>query len=140
MGSLLVKQGVCADRLQVGGALIVAALFRATVNLHFNLTLTAVTNGHHAGGAAGPHALGDAVDVRSKDLSAAAKQSVLQIVMTYLAEFTAEIGGAPQIVQTSGGYATELFFGQLEAEGTENEHFHFQQRKGRPVPPAGRVV
>lgn len=136
MGSLRYKPGVQIDRLDVGGALILAALQRTVFNLRFDLVVTSVTDGEHSG-PRDPHKLGKAVDVRSHDLSWAAKDSVLKLVMGYLAEFTEQLmgkaRGSIELETTSDGLATPLFFGFLENRGGPNEHFHLQVRKGREV-------
>lgn len=136
MGCLRFKPGVQIDRLDVGGGLILAALARTAAHLSFDLDVTSVTDGIHSG-PLDPHKKGKAVDVRSRTLSTAAKASVLSLVMGYLAEFTEQLQGKPRgsvtLVSTSGGFATPLFFGFLEAPGTDNEHFHLQVRKGHEV-------
>lgn len=136
MGCLQFKPGVQMDRLDVGGALIVAALNRTAFGLNFDLTVTSVTDGEHSG-PLDPHKRGRAIDVRSKDLSPAAKQSVLRLVMGFLAEFTEQLMGQARgstvLERTSGGLATTLFFGFVEKPGDIAEHFHFQVRKGREV-------
>lgn len=136
MGCLRYAPGVQIDTLDVGGALIVAALARTAANLAFDLTVTSVTDGAHSG-PLDPHKRGKAVDVRSHDLSVAAKHSVLKLVIGYLADFTAQLMGKPpgavDVELTAGGFATPLFFGVLEDLAGPNEHFHLQVRKGREV-------
>jgi hypothetical protein len=116
------------DRLGLGGAAILGALGRAALSLSFDVTVTCGTEGHPP---EDPHSLGNAFDVRSHGLSAACKQSLLSLVVGYLAELdTPHVA----LVPTSGGLASPAFFGFLEQPDTEQEHFHFQVRHGRTFP------
>lgn len=117
-----VKPGVAFDTIAPAGYVILAALRQISRELLMDLTITSGTDGAHSG-PEDPHHLGCAYDVRSRDLDDDTKRRVLSSVMATL---------GPDPVKTSGGLATRHFFGYLEAAGTENEHFHFQQRRGVP--------
>lgn len=90
---------------------MLAAFDSVARSLQCDLTITSACDGEHSG-PNDPHHRGEAYDIRSHDF--ANKESVLQAVMN-------ELG-------------TEKFFGFLEDPGTENEHFHFQVRKGGTYP------
>jgi hypothetical protein len=125
---------------------ILDALQRASETLSIDLTITSGTDGAHSG-PTDPHHLGRAYDVRSHDLSN--KDAVLLSVMQALNDgpvsTTQELKRSIWVVQPDGspreqgeGLITARFFGWLEAEGTPNEHFHFQWRHGvaetSPIP------
>lgn len=95
------------------------------------LTLTAGTNAHSSGG----HFRREAVDARSKTFrgphAARVKRGFLFAVLAELRDgrtWSREEGGR-------GPYQvfTEHYFGQLEHEGKQNEHFHWQVRKGHTI-------
>lgn len=127
MGCLRLKSGARLDRLSVGGALIVAALFRTALELPFDLVITSGTDGDHSG-PTDPHKRGSAVDVRSHNLTSHEKDSVFNLVNSYLSAFTTELGADGRLEELNGGQATALFFGFLESP---NEHFHWQVRRGQ---------
>lgn len=138
MGCLRIKDGVTLEPMALGGALIVAALVRAAARLDFDLEITSGTDGVHSG-PTDPHKRGEADDVHSHDFTTEQKTAILRVVMTYLGEWSIAMTGraaSAQFVETSGGFATELYFGFLETPDTPNEHFHFQVRRGQTVPPA----
>lgn len=89
-----------------------------------DITVTSGADGTHSG-PDDPHFYGRAFDVRSHDFSIIAKGSFVQKVLSYL--------GDPQ--PKDGGYVTAYFFGWLEQSGQDNEHFHFQLRRGMSYPP-----
>jgi len=103
------------------GQAILDALTKVAGTLAFDLVVTSGTDGLHSG-SNDPHHSGNAYDVRSHDL--VNKQDILMAVMEEL--------GQPS--PGSGGYVTAKFFGWLEQTGTDNEHFHFQLRRGQVYP------
>lgn len=107
------KDGVEFTKIEPAGFRIIAAIDHASRSLGLDLTITSACDGAHSG-PNDPHHLGQAFDVRSHDLTSEMKDRVLQFVM-------AELG-------------TDRFFGWLEAAGTDNEHFHFQIKKGTTYP------
>lgn len=135
MAQVSFKAGARLDKLTLGGACLLGALVRTAQTLNVGLVITSGTDGVHSGTTDNPHASGNALDVRSNDLTPDMRQRVLRMVMSDLAGVTLLLQRNPIIVVTSGGLATELFFGWLEDVGTPNEHFHFQVRKGVHVPP-----
>lgn len=134
MGCLRTTPTVAIDTLTIGGACLVAALLRTAVSLPFDLWITSGTDGAHSG-PDDPHKHGAALDVRSHDFHQADKDRVLQLIMSYLSQFTTDAGGDGRIIETSGGFATQSFFGFLEDAGGANEHYHFQIRNGHAFPP-----
>lgn len=113
IGVLRVKDGVRFDVIAPGGFDIIAALQRTARSLLNDLTITSGTDGEHSG-PTDPHKRGEAYDVRSQGFSTELKQAILNGVMRIL------------------GF--DRFYGFLEAEGTANEHFHFQVKKGTTYP------
>jgi hypothetical protein len=107
------KLGVQYLPIAPGGFVILSAIQQACERCALNLTITSGSDGEHSG-PGDPHHRGEAYDVRSHDLTPQQKTSVLNAVMTIL--------------------GWERFYGFLEAEGTENEHFHFQVKKGTEYP------
>lgn len=107
-GRVLLKPGVDLSNMAPAGIAILAALKQVATVLHVELTITAGRDGKHAPNSA--HYKGEAVDVRSKDLSPQLQSTVLDAVMLTL--------------------GTQRFYGVLEGKGTEHEHFHIQRRKG----------
>lgn len=121
MGSLLTKPGVQYTVVSEAGKAIMTALAEVCVERSIDLTVTSACDGEHSG-PEDPHHLGNAYDVRSKDVED--KEGVLLAVMRHL--------GDP--VPGSGGYLTAKFFGWIEQAGTDNEHYHFQLRHGQTYP------
>ena len=113
LGVVRVKDGVSFAKIAPAGFRILAAIDLISQTLEIDLTITSACDGTHSG-PTDPHHRGEAYDVRSHDLTAEIKQNILSEVMS-------ELG-------------TEHFFGWLEAEGTDNEHFHFQIKKGTTYP------
>jgi hypothetical protein len=107
------KPGVSFAQIAPAGFRILAAIDRAACTLGFDLTVTSACDGAHSG-PNDPHHRGEAYDVRSHDLSLEHKLQVLSAIM-------ATLGG-------------ERFFGFIEDCDTENEHFHFQVKKGTAYP------
>jgi hypothetical protein len=125
-GAVRVKAGVQFTRIAPAGFRILAALEHAARGLALPLTITCACDGHPA---SDPHTQGNAYDVRSHGFTAAQKRTVLAEVLLNL---SAGEDDAP--IVTGVGLATRGFFGQLEASDTENEHFHFQKRRGTTYP------
>ena len=107
------KPGVEFTIIAPAGFAILAALQLAAQNLKLNLTITSACDGEHSG-PTDPHHRGEAYDVRVHDLPGDEKFAVLAHVM-----------------QTLG---TVHFFGFLEDPYTDNEHLHFQVKKGTTYP------
>lgn len=112
MGVLRVKPGVEFTVIAPGGFRILSALDQVADKVG-DLEVTSGTDGEHSG-PTDPHKEGKAYDVHSHGLSANEKITVLAAVMTIL------------------GWAR--FYGFLESPNTENEHFHFQVKKGTQYP------
>lgn len=118
-----VKAGVRFDTIAPAGFRILGAIERAARVHEVPLVITCANEAHAPGN---PHTKGEAYDIRSKTLTAQEKRGVLRSIMLDLAE---DDGDPP--VETSGGIATAMFFGQLEHEGRAHEHLHIQRRRGR---------
>lgn len=112
-GVVLVKSGVSFTRIAPGGFRILSAIDRTTSQLNINLTITSACDGVHSG-PDDPHHRGEAYDVRSHDLDNELKVVVLKTVMDYL--------------------GWNSFYGFIEDSNTDNEHFHFQVKKGTVFP------
>lgn len=104
---LRVKDGVEFSVISPAGFHILWALRQTALTCGHDLTITSACDGLHSG-PDDPHPTGDAYDVRSKNLPD--KQLVLDTVMGLL--------------------GTTKFYGFLEDQDTENEHFHIQRRHG----------
>jgi hypothetical protein len=107
------KPEISFSTIAPAGFRILAAIDQAAQKLDCDLTITSACDGEHSG-PNDPHHRGEAYDVRSHDFSAEQKDRILA-----------------QIMQQLGW---ERFYGFLEAAGTENEHFHFQVKKGTVYP------
>lgn len=107
------KPGVYFSVISPAGFRILSAIDQTAVALSVDLVITSGTDGAHSG-PNDPHHRGEAYDVRSQGFSPEMKQSILNGVM--------------------GKLGFERFYGFLEAAGTENEHFHFQVKKGTEYP------
>ena len=106
-----VKDGVLFTLIAPAGVAILAAIWRASQELGFDLTITSACDGAHSG-PDDPHHHGEAYDVRSHDCPD--KDEAFACIMKSLPE--------------------TQFFGWLEDKGLSNEHFHFQIRKGTVYP------
>lgn len=113
-GVVLVKDGVQFTKIAPGGFRILSAIDYAALTLSVNLTITSACDGTHSG-PNDPHLRGEAYDVRSHDFDVVEKKDVLDTIMAQL------------------GFSE--FYGFLEAPDTENEHFHFQVKRGTIYPP-----
>lgn len=111
MNGVLVKEGVKFTTVAPAGYCILAALRNTAPFLMGDVMITSACEGEHSG-PNDPHHLGEAYDVRSRGLSASEQAQLLFSVQKFLER------------QWPG-----KFYGFLEAEGTNNEHFHFQRRK-----------
>ena len=114
MNCVYVKDGVLFSVIAPGGFRILSAIDSAASNLGLNLVITSACDGEHSG-PDDPHHRGEAYDVRSHEFSPEQKDKVLATIM-----------------QTLGW---SCFYGFLESPGTDNEHFHFQVKKGTVYPP-----
>lgn len=113
MGKILVKPGVdFGKELAPAGARILDALKQLVKPYDYNITITSAREGDHSG-PTDPHKLGEAFDIRTKDLTDLQKNRLLSDLKTVL-------------------YTSPMprFFAFLEAPGTPNEHLHVQRRKG----------
>lgn len=109
-----VKPGVAFSVIAPGGFVLLTAIQLAAEDTGLDLTITSGTDGEHSG-PNDPHHRGEAYDVRSHDLTAEQKEAVQESLVRNLS-------------------AAHFFF-FLEAEGTDNEHFHLQVKKGTTYPP-----
>ena len=116
MGILLVKEGVeFGGVLHPAGARILEVLKQVVASLDFDVTVTSARDGKHSG-SGDPHHSGEAFDLRTKSLTAAQKQGLLQRLRAGLYREPTGPG--------------RRFYAFLESEGTANEHIHVQRRKG----------
>lgn len=115
MGVVLVKSNVLFTVIAPGGFRILSAIDQTAKALDCDLVITSGCDGAHSG-PNDPHHRGEAYDVRSHDMSAEQKDVVLAKIMNYL--------------------GWESFYGFLESPGTDNEHFHVQQKRGTTYPAA----
>ena len=113
MGVVRVKDGVEFSKIAPGGFRLLAAIDGAAFQLNMDFTVTSACDGEHSG-PNDPHHRGEAYDVRSHDFSSSDKNLILATIM--------------------GKLEPTRFFGFLEAAGTDNEHFHFQVKKGTEYP------
>lgn len=110
---VLVKANVLFTVIAPGGFRILSAIDQAARRLDCDLVITSACDGEHSG-PDDPHHRGEAYDVRSHDFSPEQKDRILAQAMNYL--------------------GWDHFYGFLEAPGTDNEHFHFQVKKGTSYP------
>jgi hypothetical protein len=113
MGVILVKSNVLFTVIAPGGFRILSAIDQCAKKLG-DIRLTSACDGEHSG-PGDPHHSGNAYDVGSHEFSAERKDLILAQVMNYL--------------------GWDYFYGFLESPGTDNEHFHFQVKKGTSYPP-----
>ena len=112
-GIVKVKEGVEFTRIAPGGFRLLEAIAWTALNTRIDLTITSACDGAHSG-PDDPHHRGEAYDLRSHDMLPHQKQDVLQT-----------LGAALE---------ANRFYCFLEAEGTPNEHFHLQVKKGTTYP------
>jgi hypothetical protein len=111
---LRVKSGVLFTVIAPGGFRILSAIDQACAKLNIgDFVVSSACDGVHSG-PADPHHDGNAYDLRSHDFTADQKDVILANVMTTL--------------------GWDRFYGFLESPGTDDEHFHFQTKKGVPYP------
>jgi hypothetical protein len=114
MGVVQVKSGVLFTTIAPGGFRILSAIDQACAKLNIgDFVITSGCDGEHSG-PVDPHHSGNAYDVRSHDFTADQKDVILANVLTTL--------------------GWDRFYGFLESPGTDNEHFHFQVKKGTTYP------
>lgn len=128
MGVLHLKDGVTLDPIAAAGGALLYALAMVAQGLKQDITITSGTDGEHSG-PTDPHKLGEAYDVRSKDLTAISPNGLILAVLEKL-----KTGPYDYPTPTSGGFATSHFFGFLESPDTPNTHIHFQRRKNTTFP------
>lgn len=112
MGCVYVKSGVLFSQIAPGGFRILSAFDQASAKLDCDLVITSACDGTHSG-PNDPHHRGEAYDLRSHDFDDEKKTAILS-----------------EIMKTLGA----AFFGFVESPGTDNEHFHFQVKKGTTYP------
>jgi hypothetical protein len=113
MNVVRVKPGVEFTVIAPGGFRMLAAFDDCCQKVGVDLWITSACDGVHSG-PTDPHKRGEAYDLRSHGFTEDQKDDILTTVMGYL--------------------GWDDFYGFLEAPGTENEHFHFQVKKGRTFP------
>lgn len=128
IGCLRVKQGVEFTTISPALFRILAELERLARSMGTDLTITSASDGVHSG-PNDPHKVGKAVDIRTKTLTTQQKTDLVQRLLTVLRD------ADDAITPVSIGYATRLFYAQMEDVGGENEHLHCQLRQGRVYPP-----
>lgn len=100
-----IKSGVVFTYAPAGFR-ILEALKRVSKTMNTDLTITSGSDGVHSG-PTDPHRLGEAYDVRTKDLTPAGRSELLAWLRTDLGS---------------------QFYVFLESAGTPNEHLHAQRR------------
>jgi hypothetical protein len=113
MSVVQVKSNVLFTVIAPGGFRILSAIDQCAAKLDSDLVITSGCDGEHSG-PADPHHSGNAYDVRSHDFTPEQKDQVLAQIMTIL--------------------GWDRFYGFLESPNTDNEHFHFQVKKGTVYP------
>lgn len=113
MGIVQVKSGVQFLVIAPAGFRILSAIDDCAAKLELDLVITSACDGAHSG-PADPHHTGEAYDLRSHDFTAEQKDRILAEIMNKL--------------------GWERFYGFLEKPGTDDEHFHFQRKKGTTYP------
>lgn len=113
IGVTTTKEGVLFQKIAPSGFRILSAIDQTAWNLGIDLEITAGTNGTHSG-PNDPHYRGEAYDLHSKSYTPDLKQQIFEAIMSLL------------------GF--DRFYGFLEDEGTPNEHWHFQRKKGTAYP------
>jgi len=108
-----VKSSVLFTVIAPGGFRILSAIDQCAAKSTADLVITSACDGTHSG-PNDPHHRGEAYDVRSHDFTPDEKDQVLAQIMNIL--------------------GWDRFYGFLEAANTDNEHFHFQVRKGTVYP------
>lgn len=112
MGKLLVKAGVdFGPGLAPGGARMLCALKRLVKDYEFDITITSSRDGKHSG-QGDPHHHGNALDIRTKNLTNAQKARLVADLQTALYR------------------PIRRFYVFLEDAGGVNEHIHMQVRRG----------
>lgn len=112
MNVVYVKSGVLFTKIAPGGFRILSAIDQVAQQCGVDLVITSACDGTHSG-IDDPHHRGEAYDVRSHDLGDL-KEKVIASIMAIL------------------GY--DRFYGFIEAEGTDNEHYHLQTKRGTTYP------
>ena len=113
MSIVHVKSGVLFTVIAPGGFRMLSAIDQTCAKMGIDLILTSACDGEHSG-PNDPHHHGEAYDVRSHDFTPEQKADILTNVMDFL--------------------GWNSFYGFIEAPGTDNEHFHFQVKKGTTYP------
>lgn len=127
-GCVRVKDGVAFTVISPAGFRILAALDAVARQLLYDLTITSACDGAHSG-PDDPHHLGSAYDIRTKPLSPSAKDDLIVMLLSELAD------NSEQLQPVGTGFAIGRFYAQLEDRNGPNEHLHVQLRNGRTYPP-----
>lgn len=107
------KANVLFTLIAPAGFRILSAIDQTAKKLECDLIITSGCDGAHSG-PNDPHHRGEAYDLRSHDFATEQKDLILAQIMNYL--------------------GWDHFYGFLESPGTDNEHFHFQVKKGTVYP------
>ena len=132
MGVVRVKHGVLFETIAPAGFRILGAIESVARSMNYDLTITSASDGTHSG-PNDPHHRGEAFDIRSKTIAPSVKDDVLRLLLLDLCEHK------ETLQPVSIGFATSLFYAQLEDRDGENEHIHLQLRTGRQYPPILRT-
>lgn len=132
VGVVRVKPGVVFTTISPAGFRLLAAIDAVAMFLGYDLTITSACDGTHSG-TSDPHHAGSAFDIRTKTLAPSVKDDALRLLLEHLA------GHGETLQPVSIGFATTLFYAQIEDRGGENEHIHCQLRTGRTYPPILRT-
>jgi hypothetical protein len=119
--TVTVKPGVDLSMLAPAGWVLVDAVKQAARTLKLGVVITCGRDAHPLGD---PHTTGEALDLRTKDLTADQKQALLRAIMLGV-----QRGPLDAPMETNSGLATAHFFGGIEHAGESNEHLHVQRRK-----------
>lgn len=127
------KPGVRLDGLEPGGFAILSALEQTARAVEIDLTISCGTDGHSP---SDPHTLGNALDVRTIDLTPALVLAVLQSIDTLLdGQLFFWQYECPQVPDDPGLRAVAVVSHQATAP-----HVHVQVRRGQHYPPAAVPV
>lgn len=127
-GCVRVKASVSFDTIAPGGFRILGAIEAVARSLAIDIVITSACDGLHSG-PNDPHHLGNAYDLRSKTFGQAMKDDILWLLLLDLCEHS------ETLQPVSIGYATTLFYAQIENRGEDGEHIHVQVRNAKAYPP-----
>ena len=118
--------------LMPAGFAILTALGVVARTWPTDIEITCGSEGKHSG-PTDPHKRGEAIDVRTNNLT---KEQKYQLVVDVIVQLRS---GATDTVRMVGktevdGWCTDHFFACVESPGQPNEHAHFQVRRGTSYP------